>query len=256
MVALPAFDLAPGKVHWAAWMATAEPVAAETLALCGYDSIVFDLQHGLIDAGQTRGGIAAAALAGAACWVRVSVGGYDVASQMLDAGAAGVICAMVDTPAIARAFVDAVKFPPLGRRSWGPSRALPLTGLSRETYLGTANTRTLALGMIETATALDNLPAILAVEGFDGVFVGPNDLAVSLSGGTDSDPSHPKVAAALERVLAACRDAGKPAGIFANTPAFAADYARRGFAFITLGNDLAFLRKGAEAMLQEARGNR
>jgi 4-hydroxy-2-oxoheptanedioate aldolase len=252
MAALPAFSLAAGKVHWGAWMTTAEPAMAETLAGCGYDSIVFDLQHGLIDAAAARGGIAAAALAGAACWVRVSVGAHDLASQMLDAGAAGTIGAMVDTPEIARAFVNAVKFPPLGRRSWGPNRALALAGLDRDGYLGSANTRTLALGMIETEEALRNLPAILAIPGFDGVFVGPNDLAVSLTGGAASDPSHPKVAAALERILAACRDAGKPAGIYANTPVFGADYARRGFAFVTLGNDLSFLRKGAEAMLREA----
>ncbi|HVV94490.1 MAG TPA: aldolase/citrate lyase family protein [Hyphomicrobiales bacterium] len=256
MAGLPAFDLASGKVHWAAWMSTAEPAVAETLALCGYDAIVFDLQHGLVDPGEVRGGIAAAALGGVACWVRVSVGAFDVASQMLDAGAAGVICAMVDTPEIAQAFVNAAKFPPLGRRSWGPNRALALTALDRDAYLAGSNRRTVALGMIETETALKNLPAILATPGFDGIFVGPNDLAVSLSGGTASDPADPRVGAALDRILAACRDAGKPAGIFANTPAFAADYTRRGFAFVTLGTDLAFLRKGAEAMLAEARGNR
>jgi 4-hydroxy-2-oxoheptanedioate aldolase len=254
MTALPAFDLAPGKVHWAAWMSTAEPALAETLALCGYDSIVFDLQHGLVDPSQVRGGIAAAALGGAASWVRVSVGAFDVASQMLDAGAGGAICAMVDTPEIAKAFVNAVKFPPLGRRSWGPNRALALSGLGRDAYLATANRRTVALGMIETETALANLPAILAVDGFDGVFVGPNDLAVSLSGGAASDPADARVGAALERIISACRAAGKPAGIFANTPALAADYVRRGFSFITLGTDLAFVRMGAEAMLAEARG--
>jgi 4-hydroxy-2-oxoheptanedioate aldolase len=255
MAALPAFNLAPGSVHWAAWMSTAEPAVAETLALCGYDSIVFDLQPGLVDPSVVRCGSAAAARGGAACWVRVSVGAFDVASQMLDAGAGGVICAMVDTPEIAKAFVNAVKFPPLGRRSWGPNRALALSGLGRDAYLSGANRRTLAFGMIETATALANLSAILTVEGFDGAFVGPNDLAVSLSNGAGSDPADPRVGRALDRIVAACRDAGKPAGIFANNPALAADYVRRGFSFITLGTDLAFVRRGAETMLAEARGN-
>jgi 4-hydroxy-2-oxoheptanedioate aldolase len=249
---LPTIELARGRTHWTAWLSTADAGTVEALAQCGFGSLAFDLQHGLIEAADARRGIAAAAALGAPSWVRVSVGGFDMAAQMLDAGAAGVICAMVNDPETARAFASAVKYPPLGRRSWGPIRALPLSGLSRNAYLGAANGRTRALGMIETEEGLRNLPDILHVEGLDGVFVGPNDLAVSVTGGESSEPSHPKAAAAIDRILGLCHDAGKPAAIFANTPQLAAGYAARGFELVTLGPDLAFVSHGARAMLQEA----
>jgi 4-hydroxy-2-oxoheptanedioate aldolase len=249
---LPTIELAHGRTHWTAWLSTADVGTVEVLAQCGFGSLAFDLQHGLIDASDARIGIAAAAAQGTPSWVRVSVGGFDVAAGMLDAGAAGVICAMVNDLETARAFASAVKYPPLGRRSWGPVRAQPLSGLNREAYLGAANGRTRALGMIETEEGLRNLPDILKVEGLDGVFVGPNDLAVSVTGGASSEPSHPKAAAAIDQILKLCHEAGKPAAIFANTPELAAGYARRGFELVTLGPDLAFLRRGADAMLQEA----
>jgi 4-hydroxy-2-oxoheptanedioate aldolase len=249
---LPTIELARGRTHWTAWLSTADTGTVDALAQCGFDSLAFDLQHGLIEVGHARIGVAAAAALGVPCWARVSVGGFDVASQMLDAGAAGVICAMVNDPDTARAFAAAVRYPPLGRRSWGPVRAQPLSGLTREAYLGAANGRVRALGMIETEEGLRNLPEILKVDGLDGVFIGPNDLAVSVTGGESSAPSHPKAVAAIDQILKLCHAAGKPAAIFANTPQLAAGYAGRGFELVTLGPDLAFLSRGAKAMLQEA----
>ena len=166
-------------------------------------------------------------------------------------GAAGIIAPMINSGADARAFVDAVKFPPVGRRSWGPVRSAAMVGLEGAAYLAHANALNLCLAMIETEEGLGNVDEIAATEGLDGLLIGPNDLSVSLSGGTAVDPSHPKVVAALDRVFAAARRVGKPVAIYANTPAFAADYVARGFPMIMIGNDLAFLAAGAARMLAD-----
>lgn len=247
--------VAGGGPHLNAWISLPEPVVAETVARTSFDSLTLDFQHGLMTFSGMASGIAAAALAGKPAAVRIPVGELGLAARALDAGAAGIICPMVNTPAEARAFVDAVKFPPVGRRSWGPHRALVASGLGRREFLAAANARTFAFAMIETAEAIGNLEAILGIAGIDGVYIGPNDLSVSLTAGADVDPALPQVVAAIDVVAAAAKRRGRIAGIFANTTALAQDYGRRGFSFVSLGNELAFLRDRAEAVAAAARGD-
>lgn len=249
--ALPAASLGPGGAHFNGWIFTSAPIVVETMARAGFDSVTLDAQHGFATFETIVEGVAAAALAGKPAMVRLPLGDFALGARALDVGAAGLVAPMIDTADHARAFVDAVKFPPVGRRSWGPVRALALSGLGRDDYLAKANGLTLALAMIESETALRNVEAILAVEGLDGLLIGPNDLSVSLSGGATVDPAHPKVVAALETVAAAAKRAGKPVAIFANTSAFASDYLRRGFPLIALGPDLGFLSAGAERALSD-----
>ena len=199
-------------------------------------------------------GIAGAALGGKPTLVRIPLGDLGLAARALDAGAAAVICPMVNSPEDARAFVDAVKFPPVGRRSWGPHRALAMSGLDRTAFLHGANARTFAFAMIETEEAMSRLDAIVATPGLDGVYIGPNDLCVSLTGGQAVEPEHPVVLEAIDKVLDAARRHGRTAGIFANTTGIAQDYFARGFRFISLGNELAFMRDRAEAVAKAARG--
>ncbi|WP_280986375.1 HpcH/HpaI aldolase family protein [Hansschlegelia zhihuaiae] len=232
-------------------MSTPAPAVVEAVARAGFHSVTLDAQHGFVDFAGVVDGVAAAALAGRPALVRLPLGGFALGARALDVGAAGVIAPMIDDADLARTFVDAVKFPPVGRRSWGPIRALGLLGLERDDYLDRANRLTLALAMIETGRALENVDEIAQVEGLDGLLIGPNDLSVALTQGATVDPAHPTVVAALDRVLAAARRAGKPAAIFANTPSFASDYVRRGFAMISLGPDVAFLASGAERALSD-----
>lgn len=246
---LSADELMSGEVHLNGWVQSGSPAVVETMARSGFSSVTLDVQHGFVTFDRIVEGVAAAALAGRPALVRLPLGGFGLAARALDAGAAGVVAPMIDGPDDARAFVDAVKFPPIGRRSWGPHRGLSLMELSRDQYLARANGATLALAMIESERALDAVDAILAVEGLDGVLIGPNDLCVSLTGRAAVDPGHPKVIQALERIRAAAERAGKPAAIFANTPAFAADYLGRGFRFVALGPDLGFLAAGARGAI-------
>jgi 4-hydroxy-2-oxoheptanedioate aldolase len=245
---------AGGGAHLNAWIALPDPLVAETIARTSFDSLTLDFQHGTMTVAGMIAGIAGAMLAGKPCIVRTPLGELGLAARALDAGAAGIVCPMVNSVADARAFVDAVKFPPVGGRSWGPHRALVASGLSRQAFLHRANARTFAFAMIETAAAIDNLEAILGTPGIDGVYIGPNDLCVSLTGGADVDPALPEAVAAIDRVAEAAKRHGRIAGIFANTTALARDYAGRGFSFISLGNDLAFLRDRAEAVAAAARG--
>lgn len=243
--------LVSGATHFNAWLSMPYPPAVEAVARAGFGSVTLDAQHGYASFGTIVDGVAAAALAGRPALVRLPLGAFGLGAQALDVGAAGLVAPMINDAEDARAFVEAVKFPPLGRRSWGPVRALGLLGLDKSRYLAEANGLTLALAMIETERGLANVEAIVGAEGVDGLLIGPNDLCVSLSGGAAVDPAHELVVAALDTIQAAAKAAGKPVAIYANTSAFAADYVARGFEMVTLGTDLGFLAAGAERALAD-----
>ena len=142
------------------------------------------MQHGLLDTGSVMTGIGAIALAGKPAVVRIALGDDATASRALDMGAEAVIAPMVNSVEDARALAAATKYPPVGERSWGPTRAMTLARhRAAAQYLENANRTCFTFAMIETVRALDALDAILAVDGIDGVFVGPFDLSVSLSAG-------------------------------------------------------------------------
>ncbi|PSJ53598.1 HpcH/HpaI aldolase family protein [Kumtagia ephedrae] len=248
-------DFAPtlrrGGLHLSTFCQLPDPNAIEALAKTKLDSFIFDMQHGMFDEAAVLAGVAAASLEGKPAFVRLPVDAGGLASRVLDFGAAGVVCPMVNTVADAERLVSYIKFPPIGARSWGPRRAIPLSGLSAPGYLARANELTLAIAMIETRQALDNLDAILAVPGVDGVFVGPSDLSVSLSGGATLDSA--EVASALDHIAARARTAGKIAGIFAINPAYAVDCATRGYSFIALMQDAMFMQQAADGAVAAVR---
>jgi len=252
-----AFDLAgrlrAGATVQAGWMGIGDPIFAEIVARSGFDALVLDMQHGMFGPASLAGSIGAAAGAGKSVAVRVPVGDMAMASRALDMGAAAVIAPMIDTVEQARAFADAMKFAPLGRRSWGPGRAMMLSGESvAQRYLTTANRDTLALAMIETREGLDAVEDILAVPGIDGVFVGPNDLSIALSGGDRVDPHSTLVDLALTRIVEAAKGAGKIAGIFGGAPERVKIVRQFGFTFVSIGHDTAYVKAGIEAMIAAA----
>ena len=168
MATLPGFSLArrlaAGETVYTGWCAMPAPIVAETIAREGFNTVTVDQQHGLWDTAATVNAIAAIRAAGAAPVVRVPLGAFAVASRSLDFGAEGIIAPMINTVADAKAFVSATKFPPLGERSWGPTRAMTLTGIGdMKAYLRDANENIVTLAMIETKTAMTNIDAIAAV---------------------------------------------------------------------------------------------
>jgi 4-hydroxy-2-oxoheptanedioate aldolase len=254
-MALSNFSLAArlraGEVVYTGWCALPSPVVAETIAREGFRTVTVDQQHGLWDTAEMAAGVAAIRMAGASPVVRIPLGAFAQASRALDLGAEGIIAPMINTVADAKAFVGAAKFPPLGERSWGPTRAMTLTGISDpKQYLNEANAETVTLAMIETKTAMANLDAIAAVPGIDILFVGPSDLSIGLTDGHELDPHSATVEGALDTLIAACRKAGKIAGLYCANAERAAACAKRGVRFLAVGSDLGFLRAGTAAQLK------
>lgn len=235
------------------WCSLGDPSVAQSLARAGFDAVLLDMQHGAFDITAVRGGIALTALAGTPALVRIAVGDFAMVSRVFDAGAAGVVAPMINTAADARALVEFAKFAPVGRRSWGPTPVLALTGMSSDQYLRSANGIHVAIAMIETRQALDSLDEILDVEGLDGVLVGPSDLSLALTGGERIDPDGPEVRDALDRVLGACRARGKVASVFCANGERARRLAAAGFQMCAVGTDAALLDQGVRTALQAAR---
>lgn len=238
---------------YSAWVTLPSADMAGALARHGWDAVVIDTQHGYGDFADMRDGIGQIAAAGAAPVVRVGIREDALIGRAADSGALGLICPMVNTPAEAASFARASKYPPLGTRSWAPMRALDVLGMDRQDYLDRANDLVTGFAMVETAEALDNLDAICATPGIDGIFVGPNDLSVSLTMGQAADPTRADVHEALARVAKKCAEARLAPGIFANTPEMARTYRQMGYRFIAVASDGKYLEAGSRAMLEAAR---
>ena len=246
--------LRAGETVFLGWATLGVPLLAEALGREGFSAVLLDGQHGLFEPSTFAPGIAAIRATGAAPAVRVPLAGWGAVSRALDFGAEAIVAPMINTAEDARMFAAAAKFPPVGERSWGPARALGLTGLTAEDYLRRANSETLTFAMIETRAALANLDAILATDGIDGVFVGPSDLSITLSDGQVLDPHAREVDEASAAIAAAARKAGKIAGAYTASPERAKEQGARGFRFLAVGSDAAFLRAGTLAALKGLRG--
>ena len=247
--------LRAGETLMTGWCAMPEPLVAEGVARAGFDCVTLDVQHGLHDAISVMRGIGAVALAGKPSLVRIPVGDNALASRVLDMGAEAVIAPMINTAADARALVAATKYPPIGERSWGPNRALTIRAMDPQAHLDGGNRNALAFAMIETVRGVDALAEILAVDGIDGVFVGPSDLSVTFSEGKRIAPLDTSLNATIRLIADKTKAAGKIAGVFAANPERAAQLRDIGYRLIALGTDQLYLASGARAMLA-AVGNR
>jgi 4-hydroxy-2-oxoheptanedioate aldolase len=236
-----------------AWVTMNEPAVAESLAREAFDAIVLDMQHGAVDFDGATRSILRVALAGKPTIARVPIGAFALASQLMDSGACGILAPMIDSGEDARRLVEAVKFPPLGQRSWGPRAALPLSGLDASAYLKGANAMTQAIAMIETRAALDALDDILSVEGLDGVYVGPSDLSIALSNGASIEPRGGAVISEARRVVERAIAHGKYAAMFCFDGADARAMQTLGFRLCTISSDQALLRAVARSELAAAR---
>jgi 4-hydroxy-2-oxoheptanedioate aldolase len=239
--------LRAGEIVHTGWCALGVPIVAEALARAGFPAVTCDQQHGLFTPDSTAAAIAAVHMAGAAPVVRVPLGDFASASRVLDFGAQGVIAPMINNAEDARAFAAAAKFPPLGERSSGPFRALMLHGMEITDYVAKANEATVTFAMIETREALRNLDAILATPGIDAAFIGPSDLSLALSDGKTLDPHSREVDSAVNEIGAAAKRAGKIAGAYTANAQRANELAARGFRFLAVASDAAFLRAGTDA---------
>jgi 4-hydroxy-2-oxoheptanedioate aldolase len=230
----------PVKQAWRAgnsalngWLAIGAGYSAEVVGHQGFDAVTVDLQHGMIGFDQ-----AVAMLQPALRMARVPANTPAEIMHLLDAGAYGIICPMISTAAEARAFVAACTYVPAGTRSYGPARGLLYGGAD---YFAGANDEIIKLAMIKTNEGLANLEAILAVEGLDGIYVGPNDLCLALGVAPAPESDAPLFVAAIAKILNQVRQSGKVAGIFCSSGTAAAMRIVQGFRLVTPGSDVTLL---------------
>ncbi|MCB2012189.1 MAG: 2,4-dihydroxyhept-2-ene-1,7-dioic acid aldolase [Geminicoccaceae bacterium] len=241
---------AQGKGTANAWCSTPSSFTAELMAHQGWESVTIDCQHGLIDYQTAVTMLQAISTTDTVPMVRVPWREPGILMKMLDAGSYGVICPMVNTVGEAKELVEACSYPPLGQRSFGPIRATVYGGAD---YHQHANDEILVIAMIETKTALANVDEIMAVEGLDGLYVGPADLAISLGVTPGFDPTDRTVLDAIAKILAAAKKHGKFAGIHCGYPAFGKRMIEDGFDFVTLMNDTRIMNLKAQEFLEEFR---
>lgn len=239
-----------GKAVLNGWCAIPSPFSAEIMASLGWDSVTVDMQHGVIDYQAAVGMFQAISTTAAAPLARVPWNDPAIVMKMLDAGAYGVICPLVNTAGEARRFAGACRYPPRGYRSSGPVRAALYGGAD---YFDHADDTVLAIAMVETAEALANLEAILAVDEVDAVYVGPSDLSLSLGGRPGLDQTEPRVLEAIEAVAAAARRRGKKAGIQTNDPGYARRMIALGYDLVTVMNDNRLMAAAGARIVAEMR---
>ncbi|MFC4454268.1 HpcH/HpaI aldolase family protein [Deinococcus sonorensis] len=243
--------LAAGETVLNGWLHLPGGVSAEVMGQAGYDTLTVDLQHGLITDGGLVSTLQAIAATPAAALVRVPWLHPPDLMRALDAGAAGVICPMIDTPEQARTLVHACRYAPVGGRSYGPTRARLHHGAA---YADRANDLTLIFAMIETAQGLENLDQILDTPGLSGIFVGPIDLSLSLTGQATVDFQAGPAAAAVAHIAHETRQRGLIAGIFTPGGPLARHAQTLGYTFVTAGSDVALLEGAARQVLDDLRG--
>lgn len=231
------------------WLCVPGGFGAELAARSGYDSITIDMQHGMLGFPDVLMMLQCIGTVGTPTLVRVPSAfdhvKADVMMQVLDAGAGGIIAPQMDTPEIAAQIVAACKYPPAGKRSFGPIRAAHVN----------PQAETLAFGMIESAEALAQLDAILDTPGLDGIYIGPNDLSIALGVQPASEPSDERIVATIERIRVAAQARGLMAGIFCSDGQACARRLAEGFDMATPGADASILINAHKAQLLNARAS-
>ncbi|MBA8819130.1 2,4-dihydroxyhept-2-ene-1,7-dioic acid aldolase [Ochrobactrum sp. P6BS-III] len=246
--------LRAGETVLSAWSSLPEPLTVEILAHTAFDAVTLDMQHGGHDEASVLRSVGLILNAGKPPVVRIPVGRFDMASRALDFGAQAVIAPMINSAEDARKFAAAMKYPPVGERSWGVFRPNADYGTpGSNDYLTTANQDTLAFAMIETRDAYDALDAILDVRGIDGVFVGPADFSIAWSNGREANPNSDAIVEPISNIARKAAAAGKIAGIYSPSPEFARRYIPLGFRFVTVSNEGGYLRLAAQKLVDVVR---
>ena len=216
------------------WLAIPSAFSAEVMAHQGFDSLVVDMQHGVVDYQVAVTMLQAISTTDVVPMARVPWNDPARLMKILDAGVFGVICPMINTREEAEALVRHCKYPPRGHRSWGPVRASIYAGAD---YGDHANDDIVVMPMIETAEAVKNLDDILSVPGVDAVYVGPSDLSLTMGCKPRLDQTDPPVVEAQLKIVAACKRHGVAAGIHNGTAAYALKMIEAGYQFVTLASD-------------------
>lgn len=239
--------LARGQLLYGCWAGFADAYATEILASAGFDWLVIDGEHAPNDLRTISAQLGILAGKHSQPVVRLPMGEVWAIKQVLDAGAQTLLIPMVESADQARHLVRAMRYPPDGVRGSGAAlaRASQFSGIAD--YIPTANAQMCLLVQVETQAGLDALDDILTVDGVDGVFIGPSDLAADM--GHLGDSRAAPVQAAIRDALARIAASDKAAGILALDPAAAQTYRDWGAQFIAVGIDVVMLAQAARATI-------
>jgi 4-hydroxy-2-oxoheptanedioate aldolase len=239
-------SLRDGRPTTGIFIGLVSPTAMEIAATAGFDWLLIDGEHAPNNPVTVLPQLQAAAAYGVPVIVRPVNHDSALIKQYLGIGAQTLLVPMVETADEAAALVQAVRYPPHGIRGVGTALERSARWNAVEGYFKQADEEMCLIVQIESRAGLDNLDAILNVEGVDGVFIGPADLAASL--GYLGQPMHPEVKTVIEATLKKIAAAGKAAGVFASDPATAKHYRSCGAAFVAVGADTSILRNAAVAL--------
>ncbi len=239
--------LKEGRSQYGFWLGLCSPVSAELCGLCGYDWLLIDGEHAPNDLARLYTQLLAIGDTPGHPVVRLVQTDTALIKQVLDIGAQTILVPMVETAQQARDIVAATRYPPNGVRGVGTALARAARWNLVDNYFADVERELCVLIQIESVRGLQSLDEILAIDGIDGVFVGPADLAASM--GHLGAPSHPEVVSAIDDALVRIRAAGKAPGILATNRALAKRYEEKGAQFIALGVDTLALAASAREIL-------
>lgn len=228
------------------WVSSGSSLVAEICAGAGLDWLLIDMEHSPNSSESVTAQLQAAAAYPVTPVVRVPINDWVAIKQVLDTGAQNLLVPMIATAEQARAAVEAMHYPPRGKRGVGSALARSARWNRVPDYLATAHEHVSLIVQIETVQGVENAEEIAAVEGVDGIFVGPSDLSASM--GLLGQQSHPHVIEAVRRTFEATRAAGKPVGVNAFDERAAKGYLDEGAMFVGVGADVALLARGAERL--------
>lgn len=237
---------AKGETASCLWIDIGWPVSVEALARLSYDSFTLDLQHSLIDRSTAVQVLQALSLGGGAPLVRVSQNDPAEIGFALDAGAYGVICPQIETAEDCKRFVDACRYAPEGRRSWGPTRGLLYGGPD---YFKGYKDNVITVALIETVKGVENMRSIAATPGLDMLYVGPNDLTIDYGGEPTYIPSDPRVLQAMEASIALAREFSIASGTYAGSVEVARAALAKGYDLVSVGYASKIMVKAANELL-------
>ena len=233
------------------WLAIPNSYSAEVMAHQGGDAVTIDLQHGPVDFQTAVTMLQAISTTNAVPMARVPWNDAAIMMKLLDAGAYGLICPMINTKEEAEQFVGFCRYPPRGTRSMGPNRAVQYGGAD---YWQGANDEIILLAMIETRKGVQNLDSILSVKGLDGVYVGPSDLSLSLGKPPTLDPSDKEVLDAMATICKGVRSRGLIAGVHTDGVKTALRRFEEGYQLCTILNDARLMANAAAQAVKEIKG--
>ncbi|WP_442113616.1 4-hydroxy-2-oxoheptanedioate aldolase [Pseudomonas sp. NUPR-001] len=239
--------LQSGEAQIGLWLGLADPYCAELAANAGFDWLLIDGEHAPNDLRGMLGQLQAVAPYAAQAIIRPVVGDTALIKQILDIGAQTLLVPMVESAEQARELVRAIHYPPNGVRGVGSALARASRWNSIPGYLDQADEQMCLLVQIENLAGLASLDEIAAVDGVDGVFIGPADLSAAM--GHRGNPGHPEVQAAIEDAIVRIQKAGKAAGILSADQALARRYIELGARFVAVGVDTTVLMRGLQTLV-------